>query len=59
MDHIKWGRGGLDKGERFIDLQVLSDVTGGVPCHSLRWETLEEGQICEERLGVQFCKKGH
>lgn len=58
MDHIRWGRRALDKGEGFMDLQLLSDVTGGALCHWARWETLL-GQIWEERVGVRFCKKSH
>lgn len=36
MDRIKWGREGLDKGEGFMDVQLLSGVTGEVVCYSLR-----------------------
>ena len=39
----------MDEGEEgFMDSRLLSHVTGGVECHSLRWETLEEGQIWDE-----------
>lgn len=40
-----------------MDLQLLSDVMGGVLHHSVRWETLEESQIWEDGIRIQLLEE--